>query len=119
MLTRLAGQHDDGRLRLDRQQLPQPVQPLRVRQPQVEQDAGCSGHQFPGVGQGPRTPHDDRGADLAQQLTDQQGIAVVVLDQQHLHLLAAGSSDRSLAFSVTYHQDLHRLGQACMTGGLC
>ena len=39
VLVRLSGQHDDGRLRLEPQQLPQSLQALRVRQAEVEQHA--------------------------------------------------------------------------------
>ena len=110
MLARLAGQHDDGRLRLELQQLPEPVQALRVRQAEVEQHAGRAGYQVLGLGQGPRALHDDRGSDLAQQLADEQGVAVVVLDEQDMDLIVAGGRGRGLEFSVTCHRDLHRWG---------
>ncbi len=49
VLVGIAGQHDDGRFRLDLEQLPEPVQALRIRQAQVEKDAGRAGHQLPGL----------------------------------------------------------------------
>ena len=110
VLARLAGQHDDGRLGLELQQLPEPVQALRVRQAEVEQHAGRAGYQVLGLDQGPRAPDDDRGSDLAEQLADEHGVAVVVLDEQDLDLVVAGGSGRGLEFSVTCHRTLHRCG---------
>ena len=108
VLARLAGQHHDRRLRLELQQLPEPVQALRIRQAQVEQHAGHAGHQALGLGERPRASHHDCGSHLAQQLADQQGVAVVVLDEQDLDLIAAGGRGRGLNFSVTCHRNLHR-----------
>ena len=106
VLARLAGQHDDGRLRLELQQLPQPVQSLRVRQAEVEQHASRAGYQVLGLDQGPRTLHDDRGSDLAEQLADEQGVAVVVLDEQDMDLIVAVGRGHGLEFSVTCHRNL-------------
>ena len=117
VLARLAGQHHDGRLRLELQQLPEPVQALRIRQAQVEEHAGRIGDQGLGLGERPRAPHHDRGAHLAQQLADQQGVAVVVLDEQDLYLIVAGGRGRGLEFSVTCHRNLHRWGELASSAG--
>ena len=79
------GQHDDGDLR---QVLVQPAHPLQlpgIRQAEVEQDAGRLRQQRPGLGHRPRPAQGDRGPGFQQKFLDQQGVAVVVLDQQHLH----------------------------------
>ena len=107
VLARLAGQDDDGCFRLELQQLPQPVQPLGVRQAEVEQHASRAGHQVLGLDQGARAPDDDRGSDLAEQLADEHGVTVVVLDEQDLDLVVAGGRGRGLEFSVTCHRTLH------------
>src|SRR5947209_11441219 len=49
VLARLAGEHDDGRIRLELQQLPEPVQPLRIRQAEVEEHASRAGYQVLGL----------------------------------------------------------------------
>ena len=110
VLARLAGQDDDGRLRLELQQLPEPVQALRIRQAEVQKHAGRAGYQVLGLDQGPCAPDDDRGSDLAEQLADEHGVAVVVLDEQDLDLVVAGGRGRGLEFSVTCHRNLHRCG---------
>ena len=117
VLARLAGQHHDGRLRLELEQLPEPVQALRIRQAQVEEHAGRVGDQGLGLGERPRAPHHDRGSHLAQQLADQQGVAVVVLDEQDLYLIVAGGRGRGLEFSVTCHRNLHRWGELASSAG--
>ena len=117
VLARLAGQHDDGRLRLELQQLPEPVQALRIRQAEVEKHAGRAGYQVLGLDQGPRAPYDDRGSDLAEQLADEHGVAVVVLDEQDLDLVVAGGRGRGLKFSFTCHRNLHRWGAGVSSAG--
>ncbi len=109
VLARIAGQHDDGRFRLDAQQLPQPLQALRVRQAQVEQHARGIGHQGRGLAQRPGSLHDDRGVHVPQQFLDEQGVAVVVLHEQDGHLLGVGLGGRGLKLSVTCHGDLPRV----------
>jgi hypothetical protein len=52
-----------------------------------------------------------------QQLADQQGVAVVVLDEQDLYLVVAGGRGRSLDFSVTCHRNLHRWGERASSAG--
>ena len=106
VLARLAGQDDDGCFRLELQQLPQPVQPLGIRQAEVEQHASRAGHQVLGLDQGTRPPDDDRGSDLAEQLADEHGVTVVVLHEQDLDLVVAGGRGRGLEFSVTCHRTL-------------
>ena len=117
MLARLAGQDDDGGFRLQLQQLPQPVQPLGVRQAEVEQHASRAGYQVLGLDQGACAPDDDRGSDLAEQLADEHGVAVVVFYKQDLDLIVAGGRGRGLEFSVTCHRNLHR-GLGWVIGGL-
>ena len=108
VLAGLPGQHDDGRLRLDAQQLPQPLQALRVGQAQIEQHAGRVRDQGRGLAEGPGPLHHDRGVHLPQELLDEQGIAVVVFDQQDGHLLVAAGGGRGVKLSVTCHRHLHR-----------
>ena len=103
VLACLAGQHDNGRLGLEPEQLPEPVQALRIRQAEVEEHAGRAGYQLLGLGQGPRAPHGDRRPHLAQQLADEHGVPVVVLDEQDLDLIVEGGRGRGLEFGVTCH----------------
>ena len=70
MLVRLPGQHDDGGLGLDAQELPQPLQALRVRQAQVEQHAGRLGDQGGGLAERAGPLHHHRGVHVPQQLLD-------------------------------------------------
>ena len=108
VLARLPGQHDDGRLGLDAQQLPQPLQALRVGQAQVEQHAGRVRDQRGGLAEGPGPLHHDRGVHLQQELLDEQGVAVVVFDEQDRHLVVAARSGGGIKLSVTCHRYLHR-----------
>jgi hypothetical protein len=43
-----------------------------------------------------------------QQLADQQGVTVVVFDEQDLYLIVTDERGRGRKFSVTCHQNLHR-----------
>ena len=107
VLVRLPGQHHDGRLRVELQQLPQPLQAAGVRQAQVEQHAGRLGDHGRGLAEGPRAQDDDRRVHVAQQLLHEQRVAVVVLDEQDARLVAVARGSRGVKLSVTCHRNLH------------
>ncbi len=97
MLVLKAGEHAHrGPARL-LQHLAQPVEPARVRQAQVEQDAVHLAQP------GPRLPHRlrdvdvERGVRLREQLTDQERVAGVVFDQQHTDALPSEGPDPPVA----------------------
>ncbi len=96
VLVGQAGQDDDGGVRLLPQQLLQAVEAARVGQAQVEQHAGRAAEQLRRLGEQPGPLYLGPDARLAEQFLDQQGITVVVLDEQdpglvcvscHKHLL--------------------------------
>ena len=101
VLIGLTGQHDDGGIRVELEQFPEAVQAARVRQSQIEQDAGRVGDQGLGLGEGPRPLHDHRGSDFKEQFLYQQGIAVIVLDEQDLNLVMTRGRRRGLEPRVT------------------
>ncbi len=58
--------------------------------------------------EGPGAPHHDRGVHFPQELLDEQGVTVVVLDEQDRHLVVAARRGRGVKLSVTCHRNLHR-----------
>ena len=107
VLVRLPGQHHDGRLRVDPQQLPQPLQANGVGQAQVEQHAGRLGDHGTGLAEGARTLEDHRGVHLTQQLLHEQRVAVVVLNEQDGRPVRVTGGGCGVKLSVTYHRDLY------------
>jgi hypothetical protein len=94
VLVGQAGEHDHGDLG---HVLPQPVHPLqlvRVGQVKVEQHAGRRGQQRFGLGDRPHPVEGHRGTRVQQVLLDEQGIPVVVLDEQHPHVARDGRGSR-------------------------
>ena len=114
VLARLPGEHDDGRLGLDAQQLPQPLQALRVGQAQIEQHAGHLRHEGRGLAEGAGPLHHDRSVYLRQELLREQGVAVVVFDEQDRHLVVAARGGGGIKLRVTCHRYLHH--SRCLMG---
>ena len=67
-------------------------EPDRVGQPEVEQDAveGLAAQEVEAPGERLRAPHVDGRDPLEQDPGDQEGVAGVVLDEQHAHEVARG-----------------------------
>jgi hypothetical protein len=97
------GQHDHRDLRQVLLQPAHPLQLMGIRQAQVEQHTGGRGQQWPRLGHRPRPLQRDGRGGLGQQLLDQEGVAVVILDQQHLHTARRGSRDRRATGDIVSH----------------
>ena len=88
MLVGHSRQHDHGKAGHVLLQPAHPLQLLQLRgvgQAQIQQDAGRAGKERLRLSQGSRPAQGDRGCHVQQQLFDQQGVGVIVLDEQHLH----------------------------------
>ena len=85
LVVAISGEHEVRQMRGRLAQALQGDEPAGVRQAEVEQDAveGLRREQREPLGERLRTVDLDRRSLLAQQLADQEGVAVVVLDEQH------------------------------------
>ena len=94
LVVAVAGEHEVGDVRRGLAQALQGDQPAGVGEAEVEQDAveGLGGQQPDPLGEGLRAAHLDGRPLLAQQLGDQEGVAMVVLDEQHAHDVAHGQT---------------------------
>jgi hypothetical protein len=97
MLVGHSRQHDHGELGHVLGQPAHPPQLLQfpgVGQAQVEQHTRHLGQEWLRVAQGPRPAQSDRGRRVQQEFLDQQGIGVIVLDEQHLRGAGRGGRAR-------------------------
>ncbi len=83
----MSGEHEDGRVGGGASQPHEPVEALRVGQAEVQQGAVGAGHLQLGVGERRDRDDLDLGGDVGQQLADEEGIALVVFDEQHARRL--------------------------------
>ncbi len=117
------GQHDHGYLGHVLLQPVHPLQLVRVGQVEVEQHAGRRGQQRLRLGDRPHPVEGNRGPRVQQVLLDEQGVPVVVLDEQHLHLAwdNRGSRGPGLCGVPSHRPALFMafVGVPSLTGKLC
>jgi hypothetical protein len=82
MLVAETGQHTDGGAGRRFEQHAQRVESLRVRQAEVEQHTVHTGQPPAGLGQRPGDDQIYRRLRLVEEFAHQEGVALVVLDQQ-------------------------------------
>ena len=94
LVVAVAGEDEMGDVRRRLAQALERVQAARVGQPEVEQDAveGLRAQEVEALVERLRAAYLHRRGLLAQQLGDQEGVAVVILDQQHANGVARGQA---------------------------
>jgi hypothetical protein len=94
LVVAVAGEHEVRDVRGRLAQALERVEPAGIGQPEIQQDAveRLAAQELESFGERLRPVHADRGRLLAQELRDQERVAVVVLDHEHANELARGQA---------------------------